>query len=114
MRDSQDHSLLSQDGQNFAAAADSKVSRILNVDLMIGNLSRPPKSIELYTSVWILGNSKRSRGIHFIIRVQEPLILSRSRPRAVQEPSKSRPRAVQEPSKSRPRAVQEPSCPRAV
>ena len=44
MRDSQDHSLLSQDGQNFAAAADSKVSRILNVDLMIGNLSRPPKS----------------------------------------------------------------------
>ena len=63
MRDSQDHSLLSQDGQNFAAAADSKVSRILNVDLMIGNLSRPPKSIELYTSVWILRTSKRSRGI---------------------------------------------------
>ena len=62
MRDSQDHSLLSQDGQNFAAAADSKVSRILNVDLMIGNLSRPPKSIELYTSVWILRTSKRSKG----------------------------------------------------
>ena len=65
MRDSQDHSLLSQDGQNFAGAADSKVSRILNVDLMIGNLSRPPKSIELYTLVWILRTSKRSRGIHF-------------------------------------------------
>ena len=67
MRDSQDHSLLSQDGQNFAAAADSKVSRILNVDLMIGNLSRPPKSIELYTSVWILRTFQRSRGIHFKI-----------------------------------------------
>ena len=88
MRDSQDHSLLSQDGQNFAAAADSKVSRILNVDLMIGNLSRPPKSIELYTSVWILGNYTRPRAVN-----------------SVQEPSKSHPRAVQGPAKSGLRAV---------
>ena len=42
MRDSQDHSLLSQDGQTL------KVSRILNADLMIDNISRAPKSIVLF------------------------------------------------------------------
>ena len=48
MRDSQDHSLLSQDGQTL------KVSRILNADLMIDNISRAPKSIVLFLSQYDL------------------------------------------------------------